>query len=149
MSTLVRLLPLIFVYAAAQAFAVDPAPSGTPASTNTSAPSSSPPASPSATASPADTPPVTATPPATATSNPAHSAAGEPNAEQLRQILAQGYRREKHGGETLYCRREQVMGSRFEKTICKTAYQIAEQTQMGRDLADMKERPSGNRPGGK
>ncbi len=56
--------------------------------------------------------------------------------DQLKQILARGYRPDKQapGNEVTYCRREQLTGGRFQSKICKTAAQIFEDEQRGKDL---------------
>jgi hypothetical protein len=43
---------------------------------------------------------------------------------QVKQLLAKGYRPQAGGDNVYYCRREPVLGSRFEHKICKTADQI-------------------------
>lgn len=55
------------------------------------------------------------------------------NDEQLKQILAKGYRPEKRGDQTLYCRREAELGSHFEKKTCRSAIRIMEDETQGKD----------------
>ena len=67
-------------------------------------------------------------------------------AEQLKQILAKGYKPESQaaGHEVIYCRRERPMGTRFETKICKTSGRILQDELRGQDLARRAERTSGN-----
>ncbi|MBV8743053.1 MAG: hypothetical protein JOZ12_14790 [Sinobacteraceae bacterium] len=60
------------------------------------------------------------------------------NSAQLKQILARGYRPDKQasGNEVAYCRREQLTGDRFQTKVCKTAVQIFEEEQRGKDLTN-------------
>jgi hypothetical protein len=68
--------------------------------------------------------------------------------EEVRQMLAQGYKPQKgRGDDVLYCRSELPTGTRFAKRVCKNADQIKEQTRDSKDLLDAKQRPSGNTPG--
>jgi len=48
-------------------------------------------------------------------------------AAQLKRLKAAGYRPEAHGDEIWFCRKEAVLGSRFEKKICNTADQLIRQ----------------------
>jgi hypothetical protein len=52
---------------------------------------------------------------------------------QVKQLLAKGYRPKSRGDTVFYCRREAVLGSRFEQKVCKSADQIL------RDELDSKE----------
>ena len=57
---------------------------------------------------------------------------------QLKQILAQGYRPEKQvfGNEVLYCRKEQLIGDRFQTRVCKTAVRILEDQRRAKDFTN-------------
>jgi hypothetical protein len=61
---------------------------------------------------------------------------------QLKQILRKGYKPESqaHGNEVYYCRRELELGSHFETKICKTAAQILQQEQGGKEATTYVER---------
>jgi|SRR5215472_7182809 len=63
---------------------------------------------------------------------------------QLKQILAKGYKptKQEPGHEVSYCRREYLLGQRFETRVCKTAAQILEQEQQGRDSLERMQRNS-------
>jgi hypothetical protein len=63
---------------------------------------------------------------------------------QLKQILAKGYRptKQEPGHEVAYCRRENLVGGRFDTRVCKTARQILEQEQRGRDTLEQMQRIS-------
>jgi hypothetical protein len=154
---LIRLVPVVFACAAAQAFAGDPpTPSPVePAKTAT-------PAVTADTTSPTDAaaaPPKSATPAVTADTTLATSPTPEPpkvqrlyledktltNAEVSR-LLSQGYKPQKGRGDNiLYCRREQQLGTHFEKKVCLTADQLKTMTQDSRDITDSLERNFGNR----
>lgn len=68
------------------------------------------------------------------------------NDEQLKQILAKGYRPEAQGSETVYCRKETPVGTRFPTKTCKTSVAILEMEQRSRDAASNAQRTTGNRP---
>src|SRR5260370_9891455 len=48
------------------------------------------------------------------------------NDQQLKQILAKGYRPESHDGTTVYCRKETPVGTRFPTKTCRTSINILE-----------------------
>jgi hypothetical protein len=54
---------------------------------------------------------------------------------QLKQIFRKGYKPEgqAHGNEVNYCRRELELGSHFETKVCKTAAQILQAEQGGKE----------------
>jgi pyruvate/2-oxoglutarate dehydrogenase complex dihydrolipoamide acyltransferase (E2) component len=66
------------------------------------------------------------------------------NDEQLKQILAKGFRPESHDGKTVYCRKETPTGTRFPTKTCRTSANIIEMEEKGKDLATDVQRPSGN-----
>jgi hypothetical protein len=128
----IRLMPLfIFACVATQAFAGDPP---------TSAP----------VAPPASADSATPVGPAAAPAKPERIVLDDKtltNAE-VHQLLAQGYKPQKGAGDTvLYCRKEEVVGTRFEKKVCMTADQIKMATQESRDEVERIQRdnpsPSG------
>jgi hypothetical protein len=49
-------------------------------------------------------------------------------------VLARGYKKETHGNQTVYCRKEVKTGSHFETKICGTAESLALQERQARDL---------------
>jgi hypothetical protein len=53
---------------------------------------------------------------------------------QEKHLLASGYKKKTHNGETVYCRKEMPIGSRFEKERCGTAQDMELQAQQARDL---------------
>jgi hypothetical protein len=68
--------------------------------------------------------------------------------DEVKQILAQGYRPMNRDGQLYYCRRESELGSRFESLRCRTAEQAKDLTRNGRDMLDKLQRPSGCRANG-
>jgi len=124
-NTLVRLLPVIFACIVTQSFAVDPPPK---------------PAEPSEPASP----------PAAAPSNPNRVVLEDKTLtnEEVRQLLAQGYKPVGRSGEVYYCRREQIVGSLIAAMSCKTADQMKQLTQESKDMLAAKQKPSGCGYGG-
>ncbi len=114
------------------AFADEPAPAA--------------PAAPAATAAP----PAAATPaPANATvaavtsttppEDPAHAAAEAKKAaaaEKIKKSGFGGYKPEVHGGNTVYCRLEQQIGSRFSTKQCRSYEQLLADQQTARDYTD-------------
>jgi outer membrane biosynthesis protein TonB len=54
-------------------------------------------------------------------------------AAQEKNLLARGYKKETHNGQTLFCWKEIPLGSRFETKHCGTAQDITLQEQQGRD----------------
>jgi hypothetical protein len=61
---------------------------------------------------------------------------------QLKQILNKGYtpRNQARGNEVYYCRGERETGSRFETKTCKTAAQILQEEQGGKESTTYLER---------
>jgi len=66
---------------------------------------------------------------------------------QVKQLLAKGYRPTSRGGEVFYCRREQVLGSRFEQKICKSAEQIMRDEVDSKDMAERLQQSTGSPAG--
>lgn len=64
-------------------------------------------------------------------------------AEQLKQILAKGYKPESQarGNEVYYCRRERPLGTRFETKICKTSARILQDELQGKEMTTRAQRP--------
>jgi hypothetical protein len=65
------------------------------------------------------------------------------NDEQLKQILAKGYRPESRNGTTVYCRKEAVVGTRFETKTCSTSKNILETEQRSKDVTTNAQRNNG------
>ena len=59
---------------------------------------------------------------------------------QTRRLRRHGYKPEVHDGTTLFCRKEAVVGSRFESKFCGTAEDIDKDTQDGKDLTETVQR---------
>jgi hypothetical protein len=132
MRKLMGLLVVISVAGGAPVFATDP-----PATTSETA------STPAKTDQPSDT--TKATP--TATTKPADGhvklVAGDDAADkQLKRLKAAGYKAEVHGGEVVFCRREAVLGSRFEKKMCSTADSLEQQMTTAQEMASQAQRNS-------
>jgi hypothetical protein len=94
-----------------------------------------------------------AAPPASSTTSTAAPAAkrptkvilidNTPNDEQLKQILARGYRPEGKGDKVLYCRKEAQVGTRFETKTCRTSQRILEDEAMGKAATERAQRVGG------
>jgi hypothetical protein len=54
--------------------------------------------------------------------------------QQLKQILALGYRPEGHGDQVLYCRREATPGTRFKTKTCRTSARILQDEAMAKEV---------------
>ena len=55
-------------------------------------------------------------------------------------LLSQGYKMRLIDGEKRFCRKETVLGSNLERTVCTTAARVAESQQMGRDITEQIQR---------
>src|SRR5689334_10675142 len=68
---------------------------------------------------------------------------------RLKRLRAAGYKPEAHGDEVVFCRREPVLGSHFQRKVCNTAEQLESQTNTSQDeleemqRAGMRGNPSG------
>lgn len=146
MISAVRLLPIIFTCAVAQAVAGAPAPSSGEPPQSAAPPSQAAPADAATHSAASQSSSSSATPDSTAKSTDEKSttATGQSSATtststtptkvvlndktlteaQVKQLLARGYKPQSRGGDVLYCRREQQLGSHFETKICKSAAQI-------------------------
>lgn len=56
--------------------------------------------------------------------------------EQMKTLRSAGYKPEVHNGQTFFCRREAVLGSRLESKVCGTAAEIERSTQNSQELAE-------------
>ena len=168
MTAVVRLLTVICACAGGHAVAAASDPNPVEPDQSVSQPSAPAPAgvtgarSPTPESSPASTTPAETTPshlpPAKGGSDAAATptSASKPakillrdetlNGEQLKQILAKGYKPESQaaGHEVIYCRHERPMGTRFATKICKTSGRILQDELQGQDLTRRAERTSGN-----
>jgi hypothetical protein len=155
-SAVIRLLFVICTCAIAQAFAAPPA-SAEPEPPAAQAPAVANAASqPAATAQPsaadnAAKPDTSDKASATQSSNASDATANAPAASgamktvlvdktltnaQVKQLLAKGYKPQGRGDEVYYCRREQELGSRFERKVCKTADQITRDELDSQEIAE-------------
>lgn len=75
----------------------------------------------------------------TAANGTASTAAGQPAANQ--DLLKQGYKPVVRRGETLYCRKEMLTGSRFMTEVCLTQQQISVLEKQARDDLQLTPRP--------
>jgi len=64
---------------------------------------------------------------------------------QEKNLLARGYKKETHNGQTVFCRKEIPLGSRFETKHCGTAQDMALQEQKARDLMNGNRTSGGSR----
>jgi hypothetical protein len=168
----VRLLPIICACVVAQAFAGAAAPNSVGPEQPASQPS---PAVPQDAATrPADTAPQSSLPVSDAAAKPSSpekpSPAQSPTTgtsptspangstkvvlvdktltdAQVKELLSRGYRPQARGDDVVYCRREAVVGSRFESKICRSAIQIFQTQQDSKDLADHMQRDGGSPAG--
>jgi len=111
MRKLIGLLALISAAGVSPVFATDPPPAET-------------------TSTPAKTEPsADAKATSTTTANPVDSQvkliAGDTEADkQLKRLKAAGYKPEAHGDQVVFCRKEPVLGTRFQRKVCNTAEQL-------------------------
>jgi hypothetical protein len=103
-------------------------------------PATAPAAQPAAQAAPASQPAASSTSTEAAAKAPAKetaTAADNKNSEadaQEKHLLASGYKKKTRNGETVYCKKEMPLGSRFEKERCGSAQEMELQAQQARDL---------------
>ena len=64
--------------------------------------------------------------------------------EQLKQILAKGYKPEGRGDQVFYCRRESESGTRVETKICRTASVILGLELQSKDITERAQKDNGN-----
>ena len=92
------------------------------------------PSEPAAAAAPPSTT-VSSTAPS-ADSQKSHPAAkSDVSPEQMKAFRAARYKPEVRNGQTLFCRREPQLGTRFESKVCGTAAEIERSTQNSQELA--------------
>jgi len=139
MRSVVRVLALIIGSGALTLALADPA-----------APAQQAPAAPSAGTAPATTAAPASSAPAAASATSSASAPAKPavDADEKR-LIAEGYKPEMRGGTKVYCKREQVLGSRLgAPEHCSTAEQLKATTQMSREVTEQSQR-FGTNPTGK
>jgi zona occludens toxin (predicted ATPase) len=123
-----------------------------PATATPAAPAATPPATPAAPAAP--TAAVPATPDAapqhdtqvTVTGHEHQAAATEP--ERLEKyFLSEGYKIEMHNGDKVFCRREEVLGSRLQgQKYCSTAQQLTATEAQARESVERSQRQQSSGP---
>jgi len=118
-------------------------------STTTSAPSA--PSAPAAPSAPTAAAPAAApVAPAPATPQAARAAAATAAIDpEERHLLAEGYRMQMRHGEKVFCRREEVLGSRLEgKMSCTSAAQLKATRDLAREAVERAQRqPTNKMPG--
>lgn len=136
--------------AALNAWALNP-----PADPGSSSSAAAPPSS-----TPAPTEQAAAATPATTVSTSALTASSSSKAkpvvledkaltqEDVKQLLAQGYRPLNRNGQIYYCRSETETGSRFATLQCRTGERAKQRARDGADWLNKVQRPGGCRPEG-
>ena len=160
MNTFVRLLPVICACVVTQSFADPPAntpepgkPASQAAAAATAPESSSSPVAPdpntAASTSTSPTPQSTSTDTGAAASKPTRIVLDDKTLtnDEVKQLLAEGYKPVGRNGEVYYCRREQRTGSRFATTSCKTADQIKQTARDSKDMLSTQQAVGGCRGG--
>jgi len=67
--------------------------------------------------------------------------AGDAPAEaRLKKLRAAGYKPEAHGDEVVFCRREPVLGTKFQRKVCNTAEQLESASSTGQDELEQMQR---------
>jgi hypothetical protein len=74
----------------------------------------------------------------------AASSTSEADAQE-KHLLAAGYKKKTQNGQTVYCRKEMPLGSRFEKEHCGSAQDMELQAQQARDLMNSSRMSQGSR----
>lgn len=158
MSTFVRLVFVVCTCAITPVFAGGPAPEPEQPASQSSPPAASDAAAqPAATAS--DKNASTSSTEKTASTQTPNATAGASSSggatkvvlvdktmtdAQVKQLLAKGYRPQSRDGEVFYCRREAIVGSRFEQKICKTAEQLMRDELDAKEMAERMQQPMGS-----
>jgi hypothetical protein len=125
-----------------------PTPTQPAASGATTAPSAPPPAAvaaPALVAAPA--PAAAATPPTASVAGASHEAIAAVDSRE-KNLRAKGYRLEMRRGEKMYCRTEEVMGSRLGgKKVCGTVEQLLDRERLSQEMAGNAQRQQLNPTG--
>jgi hypothetical protein len=82
--------------------------------------------------------------PAKETAAPASGKDSEADVQE-KHLLARGYKKETRNGQTVFCRKEIKLGSRFETKQCGSAQDMDLAEQQGRDLMNNMKNASGSR----
>ena len=85
---------------------------------------------------------------ATSNDTKATEAVKDVSEEQAKRLRSRGYKPEVRNGNTLFCRKETALGSRFESKVCGTAADLDKATRNGKDLTESAQRNQLN-PSGK
>ena len=120
MRMIVAPLTALILGASVVASAEEPGPAATPAAATTSPPQSAAAATPQSATS------------ATSATAPVDAAAAIAAARDKR-LRDRGYKPEKRHGETIYCRSEMVVGTRFPSKVCGTGDQLDQITTDDKD----------------
>lgn len=158
MRIIVGLFAAIFIGALSQAFATDPPAAqppqmtsetaspvtGNAASASSAATAASPnSATKTAAAAPAATAP-SALPKPLDSSTQAKPVVDDAVSDiQLKRLRAAGYKPEVHHGETVFCRSEKVLGSRFDQRVCNTAKALSAQATQAQDETTLMQKDYG------
>jgi len=82
-----------------------------------------------------------ATPPASAPAVDPATAASKPAVDpEENRLISEGYKLEMRNGQKVFCRREALLGSRFETKLCATAEQLKSVRQSGKDIVEEAQR---------
>jgi hypothetical protein len=133
----IGILACLCICESSQVLASDPAPPATPAAAAQA------PAGATSAAAPSVTQAASSTP---ATASAAASATPGVSADDDKRLRAAGYKPTVQNGQTYYCKSEQVMGSRFEHKVCRTAEQVSADRNQGRDETEKSQVRSYNAP---
>ena len=158
MSAVARLLFVICTCAVAQAFASGPASvDAEQSASQQSAPATADAAKQQSTSAPANNGVTNATATSTATektsTTQSSSAATASKVvlvdktmtdAQVKQILAKGYKPQARGDEVYYCRREPILGSKFEQKVCKSAEQLMREEQDSKEMTQRMQQNTGS-----
>jgi len=72
---------------------------------------------------------------------PVRLIAGDAAAEaRLKKLSTAGYKPEAHGDEVVFCRREPVLGTHFQRKVCNTAEQLESLTSTSQDELEQMQR---------
>jgi hypothetical protein len=82
--------------------------------------------------------------PVKATATAASSTNSEAEAQE-KHLLAAGYKKKTRNGQTVYCRKEMPLGSRFETEHCGSAQDMELQAQQARDLMNSSRMSQGSK----
>ena len=141
---------IIGVFAALSAGVLSPAFGTDPPVAEAAKPTTPAPASPSGDSSATTTPASAEQSPGrkattTATSvdgtKPVRLIAGDVAAEaRLKRLRTAGYKPEAHGDELVFCRKEPVLGTHFQRKVCNTAEQLESLTSTSQDELEQMQR---------